>query len=58
MNCCFLIAIALGMPARKEHALKEGFGPMPATPAGMRARPAKFGATWATLVRERGIVGE
>jgi tripartite-type tricarboxylate transporter receptor subunit TctC len=49
---------ALESPALKERMLKEGFEPIPSTPAQARERLEKEMPVWNKLVKERGITGE
>ena len=49
---------ALGAPALKERMLREGFDPIPSTPAQARSRLEKDMPMWAKLIKARGITGE
>ena len=49
---------ALAAPALKERMTKEGFDPMPSTPAQARARLETEMPVWARLIKERGITAE
>ena len=46
---------ALGEPALSERMIKEGFDPLPSTPAQARERLETEMPKWAKLIRERGI---
>jgi tripartite-type tricarboxylate transporter receptor subunit TctC len=48
----------LGSAAVKERMVKEGFDPIPSTPAQARARLEKEMPQWARLVKERGITAD
>jgi tripartite-type tricarboxylate transporter receptor subunit TctC len=49
---------ALGVPALKERMVREGFDPIPSTPAQARTRLETEMPQWAKLVKERGISAE
>ena len=49
---------ALAAPALKERMIKEGFDPIPGTPAQARARLEKEMPQWAKLIKERGITAD
>ncbi len=49
---------ALANPAVKTRMTKEGYDPMPSTPAEARARLERELPQWAKLVKERGITSE
>jgi tripartite-type tricarboxylate transporter receptor subunit TctC len=49
---------ALAAPALKERMVREGFDPLPSTPAQARARLETEMPQWARLVKERGISAE
>lgn len=49
---------ALDTPAVKERMVKDGFDPIPSTPAEARARLEKELPFWSKLIKERGITGE
>ena len=48
----------LASTAVKERMIKEGFDPIPSTPAQARARLEKEMPQWAKLIKERGITAE
>jgi tripartite-type tricarboxylate transporter receptor subunit TctC len=48
----------LGSAAVKERMVKEGFDPIPSTPAQARARLEKEMPQWAKLIKERGITAD
>jgi len=49
---------ALSSAAVKERMIKEGFDPIPSSPAQARARLEKEMPQWAKLIKERGITAE
>lgn len=49
---------ALDTPVVKERMVKDGFDPIPSTPAEARARLEKELPFWGKLIKERGITGE
>jgi tripartite-type tricarboxylate transporter receptor subunit TctC len=49
---------ALAAPALKERMTREGFDPMPSTPAQARARLEAEMPVWAKLIKERGITAD
>ena len=49
---------AMASPALKEKLIKDGFDPIPSTPAQAQARLAQELPLWAKLVKERGITAE
>lgn len=49
---------ALDTPAVKERMVKDGFDPIPSTPAEARARLEKELPVWTKLIKERGITAE
>ena len=49
---------ALNTPALKERMARDGFDPIPSTPAQARARLEKEMPQWAKLIKERGITTE
>lgn len=49
---------ALDTPAVKERMAKDGFDPLPSTPAEARQRLDREMPVWARLVKERGITAE
>ena len=49
---------ALRSPAVTDRMTKEGFDPIPSTPAEARARVEKELPQWAKLIKERGIKAE
>ena len=49
---------ALEMPAVRERMVKDGFDPLPSTPAEARARLEKEMPLWGKLIKERGITAE
>lgn len=49
---------ALNLPALKERLSKDGFDPLPTSPAQARARLEKEMPQWATLIKERGITAD
>lgn len=49
---------ALDTPAVKERMVKDGFDPIPSTPAEAKARLEKELPIWSKLIKERGITAE
>jgi tripartite-type tricarboxylate transporter receptor subunit TctC len=49
---------ALGSPTLKERMVREGFDPLPTTPAQARTRLQAELGQWAKLIKERGITAE
>jgi tripartite-type tricarboxylate transporter receptor subunit TctC len=49
---------ALATAALKERMVKEGFDPLPSTPAEARSRLESDLPKWARLIKERGITAE
>jgi tripartite-type tricarboxylate transporter receptor subunit TctC len=49
---------ALDTPAVKERMVKDGFDPIPSTPAEAKARLEKELPVWTKLIKERGITAE
>jgi len=49
---------AINSPALKDKLIKDGFDPIPSTPAQAQARLAQELPLWAKLVKERGISAE
>jgi tripartite-type tricarboxylate transporter receptor subunit TctC len=49
---------ALDTPAVKERMVKDGFDPIPSTPAEAKARLEKELPSWGKLIKERGITAE
>jgi tripartite-type tricarboxylate transporter receptor subunit TctC len=52
------LALALASPALQERMVREGFDPMPGTPAAARERLQQELPMWAKLIKERGITAE
>ena len=48
----------LASPAVKDRMVKEGFDPLPSTPAQARSRVEKEMPQWAKLIKERGITAD
>ena len=48
----------LASPAVKDRMVKEGFDPLPSTPAQARSRVEKEMPQWARLIKERGITAD
>ena len=49
---------ALGSPALKERMVREGFDPIPSTPAQAERRLAKELPVWSKLIKDKGITTE
>ncbi|WP_288252395.1 tripartite tricarboxylate transporter substrate binding protein [uncultured Hydrogenophaga sp.] len=49
---------ALGSPALKERMVREGFDPIPSTPAQAERRLAKEMPVWSKLIKDKGITTE
>lgn len=49
---------ALGSPALKERMVREGFDPIPSTPAQAAQRLAKEMPVWSKLIKDKGITTE
>ncbi len=49
---------ALAAPALKERMVREGFDPIPSTPAQARQRLAKEMPVWSKLIKDKGITTE
>ncbi len=49
---------ALNKPVLKERMVKDGFEPIPSTPAAARTRLETEMPIWATLIKERGITAD
>jgi len=49
---------ALNTPALKERMVREGFDPIPTTPAQAKERLVKEMPMWAKLIKDKGITTE